>query len=243
MGVFSLLKAFCFLTCYLTVGIAALTLPLNQAVDSTDSLTTLSLNVSSPAVQELCTSSLLWVGSTSCDSQLITACFLAWKLVETDFTRHKNAQFEFLQQGATPSHPASVKMATPRRYVNSESTVPVGDKVMWLIIRWPDLCTITIANLADIPRGILPSQPPGPFPWSDLARFSDFRNTILAVRAGCLGRRKEVGWAVTGTQTLSTLEGSQNILIPIELHQASNGRWRSCYTFRMHPSTGSFQEE
>lgn len=134
MAIFSLLMAFCFLTGYLTVGIASLTLPLNQGLDSIDSLTTLSLNVSSPAVQEFCTSSLIWVGSTSCDSQLTTDCFLAWKSFMTDFAEYKNVQFEFLQQGVTPAYPGLVKMATPRRYINSESTLHVGDKGMWLII-------------------------------------------------------------------------------------------------------------
>ena len=136
MAVFSLLKAFCFLTCSLTVGIAALTLPLNQALDGLDSLTTVPLNASNPvAVEALCTSSLLWVGSTSCDSQLTTDCYLAWKSFVTELAEYKSTQFEFLQQGVTPSYPGSVKMATPRRYINSESTVHVGDKVMSLIVR------------------------------------------------------------------------------------------------------------
>lgn len=136
MGVFSLLKAFCFLTCYLTVGIAALTLPLNQALDGPDSPATVSLNASNPAtVEELCTSSLIWAGSTGFDSVFTTDCFLAWKSFLADYARYKNMQFEFLQQGTTPSYPRSSKMATPRRYINSESTVHVRNKVMWLTMR------------------------------------------------------------------------------------------------------------
>lgn len=215
MAVSPLLKAFCFVTGCLTVGIAGLTLPLDPGLDSPDSLTTVSLNESNhPAVEGLCTSSLLWVGSTSIGSQLTTDCFLAWKLFLKDFSIYKNIQFEFLQQGATASYPGTVKMATPRRYINSESNIHVGTKIVWLIMRRLDLCTIAIVNLADIPRGILPSQPPGPFPRSDLGRFTDFRTAIVAVRAGCLGRRKEVGWAVSGTRTLSAGKGWQNCLTP-----------------------------
>lgn len=62
----------------------------------------------------------------------------------------------------------------------------------------PDTCTIAIVNLADVPAGILPDEPPGPFPRSDLARFGDFRSSMHAVRTGCVGRRKETGWAVAG---------------------------------------------
>ena len=130
ISAFPLLKAFCFLTGCLTVGIAGLTLPLDQGLDSPDSLTTVSMNVSKPDAEELCTSSLLWIGSTSFDVQLTTDCFLMWKLFLKDFARYKDLQFEFLQKGATPSHPLSVKIAPPRRYVSSESIVHVGNKVL-----------------------------------------------------------------------------------------------------------------
>lgn len=121
MGVLSLLKALCLLTGYVNIGIAGLTLPLNQAIDNTDSLTTVSLNLSMPRGVELCTSSLIWAGGTGYDSEFTNDCFLAWKsFLRTDFVMYKNVQFEFLQQGVTPSHPGSVTMATPRRYVSSE---------------------------------------------------------------------------------------------------------------------------
>ena len=70
--------------------------------------------------------------------------------------------------------------------------------VLLLTMRRSDTCTLAIADIADLPRGILPNEPPGPFPRSDLARFNDIRSSFVAVRAGCLGRRKELGWAVTG---------------------------------------------
>lgn len=130
MALSSLLKAFCFLIGYLTVGIAGLSLPLDQGIDSPDSLSTISLNVSKPGPpEERCTSSLLWIGTTIFDSHLTTDCFLAWKsFLSTDFETYKNIEFEFVQQGVTPSHPGSPTMATPRRYVHGETIVHFGDQ-------------------------------------------------------------------------------------------------------------------
>ncbi|KAF6218772.1 hypothetical protein HO133_005315 [Letharia lupina] len=131
---------------------------------------------------ERCTSSLIWVGSTGYDSEFKDNCFQAWRrFLSSDFALYKNTEFEFLHPGVTPSHPDVPKMATPRRYIMKS-------------------CTVALANLADIPIGILPTEPPGPFPRSDLGRFVDFRSPIIAVRTGCLGMRKEVGWAAVGRQ-------------------------------------------
>lgn len=180
MGALSMLRFFCLLTVYLTIGIAGLTLPLNQAVDSPGSLTMVSPNVTDPNTVALCTSSLIWTGSTGYDYEFTNDCYQAWQtFLQTDFASYKSIKFEFLHQGLTPAYPGVRKMATPRRYIKNS-------------------CTIAIANIADIPKGILPNEPPGPFPLSDLGRFSDFRLPISVVRAGCLGEKKELGWAVTG---------------------------------------------
>ena len=52
--------------------------------------------------------------------------------------------------------------------------------------------------MAEVPRGILPMEPPGPFPRSDLGTFSDFRRPIIAVRSNCVIKENRVGWAMTG---------------------------------------------
>lgn len=124
MGVLVILGIFCFHTVYLTIGTAALTLPLDQALDSPGSLTTISLNVSNPAAKEVCTSSLIWTGSRGYDAGFTNDCYQAWrKFLATDFTKYRSTDYEFLQQGVTPSHLGVPKMATPRRYVASDSTV------------------------------------------------------------------------------------------------------------------------
>lgn len=122
MGALFLLEVFCFLTVYLTISTAGLTLPLNQALDSPGSLTTTSLNVSNADALPRCTGSLIWTGSTGYDAQFTENCYRAWRIFfMADFRVHKNAEFEFLQQGVTASYPGLPKMATPRRYVMSES--------------------------------------------------------------------------------------------------------------------------
>ena len=136
MFVRSLLKVLYFFTVYLTIGTAGLTLPLNQALDSTVPLTTVSLNVSSPTVVETCTSSLLWTGSTAYDSQFTNNCFQAWRTyMATDGLRYKSNEFEFLRQGEQSSHPSFPTMATPRRYINSESIVFIKYQSMSLTTR------------------------------------------------------------------------------------------------------------
>lgn len=199
MRVFFSLESFCLLTLCWTLGAAGLTLPPNQAIDSPGSLTMQSLNTTNPPAVELCTSSLIWTGGTGYDYELTDDCFQAWQtFLHTDLATHMSAEFEFAQQGLAPAHPGIPYMATPRRYIKSESTEHLVDNFMSLITRRPGSCTIAIANIADIPRGILPNQSPGPFPRSDLGRFADFRLPISTVRANCLGRRKMLGWAAVG---------------------------------------------
>ena len=199
MGVLFLLVVSTFLTSYLIRGSAGLALPLNQVLDSPNSLTITSLNVSDPEEGELCTSSLIWTGNTGFDAAFTEDCYQAQRKFQlTDLTMYKGLQFEFLMRGVTPAFSGTPKMATPRRYITSESTVHLGCKLISLTRRCPDSCTLAIANVADIPRGILPDEPPGPFPRSDLARFSQIRNSMILVRSGCLGRKKKSGWAVVG---------------------------------------------
>lgn len=133
MHVLLVLEFFCFLTVYLSIGTTGLTLPLNLALDSSDPFTIVSLNVSDPAAVGVCTSSLIWAGSTGYDSMFTDHCFQAWReFVRTDLAMYKSIQFEFLQQGVTPSHPGVRTMATPRRYVKGESTNHFENQVMSL---------------------------------------------------------------------------------------------------------------
>ena len=129
MGILFLFKVLCFVTVYLTSGTAGL--PLNQALDSPGSLTNISLSVSDSVVRELCTPSLIWSGSTGYDFELTNDCSQAWRtFLRTDFMQYKTTEFEFLQQGVMPSHPGIPQMATPRRYIKSQSTVHLEDKFL-----------------------------------------------------------------------------------------------------------------
>ena len=124
MGVLVVLGIFCFFTVYLTIGTAALTLPPTQALDSPGSLTTISLNVSNLAAKEACTSSLIWAGGTGYDAGFTTDCYNAWRnFLATDFTKYTSTDYEFSQRGVAPSHLGVPQMATPRRYVASDSIV------------------------------------------------------------------------------------------------------------------------
>lgn len=199
MGVLSLLGISSFLTPYLISGSAGFALPLNQELDSPNSLTITSPNVSAPRGVELCTSSLIWTGSTGYDAAFTEDCYHAQREFQmTDLKTYRALQYEFLMQGVKPVFPGIPKMATPRRYVKSESTFHLECKLIPLTRRCSDSCTLAIANLADIPSGILPEEPPGPFPRSDLARFNDIRLSMIAVRAGCLGKKNKSGWAIVG---------------------------------------------
>ena len=206
MGLPLLLEVF-FLIVSLTIGTVGLTLPL-VPIDA--SLITPALNTSGRPKTEICISSLIWTGSTEFDAEFTNHCFYAWRtFLRTDHETYRGIEFEFLQQGAAPSRPGVPTMDTPRRYISGKSTVHVEDRDMSLTIRWTGSCTIAIANLANIPKGILPREPPGPFPRSDLARFNEFTRPMSAVRANCLGRRKELGWAPAGKYTLSGLRCCQ----------------------------------
>ena len=208
MGVLSLLGMSSFFTPYLINGSAGLALPPNQVLDSPNSLTLTTPNVSDQRGVEACTSSLIWTGSTGYDAAFTEDCYHAQRKFQmTDLIMHRGAQYEFLMQGVTPGFPGKPKMATPRRYVESESTFHLECKLIPLTRRCPDSCTLAIANLADIPSGILPDEPPGPFPRSDLARFTDIRLSMVAVRAGCLGKKRKSGWAVVGKYIPSGLSG------------------------------------
>ena len=208
MGLLSLHKISCFLTAYLITSAAGLALPLNHALRSSDSLDTVFSNVSNPNMVEMCTSSLMWIGGTSYDYIFTDNCYQAWKtFLATDMVTHMSTEFEFLQQGVTPSFPGIPKMATPRRYVKGESTIHPECMITSLTRRCPDSCTLAIVNIVDVPNGILPVEPPGPFPRSDLGRFSEIRKPMIAVRAGCLGRRKEAGWAIAGMYISNGLLG------------------------------------
>ena len=204
MAVLSLPKCVCFIAAYLVFGSRGLALSSNQALGSPDSLLIVPSNASfsdtsSSNVAELCTSSLMWTGSTGKEAEFLGNCFQAWKsFLMTDYSKYKGTLFEFSLLGAPSAFPALEKMVTPRRYVQGESSIHLPCKTSLLTISSSDTCTIVIANIADIPRGILPKEPPGPFPRSDSARFDEIRNRMVAVRAGCLEERKEVGWAVSG---------------------------------------------
>lgn len=131
-----LLEVFFFLAVYMIIGTAGLTLPLSQAPDSLGSLATVSANVSEAVSRELCTSSLIWTGSTSYDAEFTTNCFEAWRtFLDTDYLKYRTKEFEFLQRGATPSYPKLPKMATPRRYISSESKAYLQDRFMSLTSR------------------------------------------------------------------------------------------------------------
>ena len=199
MGVYSLLGTPCFLAAYLLVGAVSLTLPANP-LDSPGSLTITSpLNASDAIGQDQCTSSLIWTGSTKYNAEFTHSCYKAWTtFLNTDLFIYKGTEFEFLYQGVSASYPNLPKMITPRRYIESESTIHIDCQVTSLIKRCLDSCTIVIANLADLPRGILPREPPGPFPRSDVARYLDFRGPLTGVRSYCLGKLKKSGWTVTG---------------------------------------------
>lgn len=136
MGVPFFLEIICFLTVYLTIGTAGLTLPLNQELDSPGLPSLVSLNVSDVPVRVLCTSSLIWTGSTGYDSKFTDDCYQAWRIfLGSDFALYKSDELEFLQRGVTPSHSGVPKMATPRRYIMSESLVHPEDQVMSLTLR------------------------------------------------------------------------------------------------------------
>lgn len=136
MDVSFLRKMFCFIVVYVTIGTAGLILPLYQASNSPSSLTNVSVNVSDPPAMELCTSSLIWTGNTGYDHEFTDNCFQAWRVfLGTDLVRYKGGEFEFLQQGVTPSHPGVPKMATPRRYIKSGSTAQFDDEIMPLTSR------------------------------------------------------------------------------------------------------------
>ena len=199
MGVLLLLGTSCFLTAYLLIGTASLTLP-PDPLDNPGSLTLTSpTNVSVDGSPEECTSSLIWTGSTAYDAEFTQSCYQAWtEFLSTDLIRYKTSEFEFLYQGVSPMYPNLPKMITPRRYVQGESTVLIGCQITSLIKCYSDSCTLVIANLVDLPRGILPKEPPGPFPRSDMASYHDFRAPLTALRAFCLGQKKKSGWAVAG---------------------------------------------
>lgn len=131
-----LLEIIFFIAVYMTIGTAGLTLPPNQAPDSPGSLTIVSVNVSDALPIELCTSSLIWTGSTSYDTEFTMNCFEAWrKFLDTDFLKYRSRDFEFLQRGVTPSHPKLPKMATPRRYISSKSKAYLQERFMSLTSR------------------------------------------------------------------------------------------------------------
>ena len=131
-----LLEIIFFIAVYVISGTTGLTLPLNQAPDSPGSLAIVSVNVSDALPMELCTSSLIWTGSTSYDTEFTTNCFEAWRtFLDTDILKYGKREFEFLQRGVTPSHPKLPKMATPRRYISSKSKAYLQDRFMSLTSR------------------------------------------------------------------------------------------------------------
>ena len=208
MGVLFLLGTSCFLTAYLRIGTASLTLP-SKPLDSPGSLTITSpINASDTFSPEECTSSLIWTGSTTYDADFTQSCYQAWTdFLSTDFIRHKGSEFEFLYQGVLPMYPNLPKMITPRRYVQGESRLFIGCQITSLIKRHLDSCTLVIANLVDLPRGILPREPPGPFPRSDMASYQDFRGPLTSLRSFCLGQKKKSGWAVAGKSPFTSNMG------------------------------------
>lgn len=199
MGVLSLLGNSCFLIACLLTGTDGLTLPLNP-LDNPGSLTITSpINTSSTIGPEQCTSSLIWTGNTAYDAEFAQSCYQAWSIfLRTDMFTYKGTEFEFLYQGVQPSYPTLPKMTTPRRYIQGESTLHIVCPVTSLIKQYLDACTLVIANLVDLPSGILPNERPGPFPRSDVARYLDFRGPLTGVRSYCLGKKKKSGWTVAG---------------------------------------------
>ena len=229
MGFLPFLQIFCFLTFYLTFGTTGLTLPPTQAIGDSASLTTVAFNASFSTPQELCTPSLIWTGNMDHTAAFTDNCFRAWKVfLLGDLKTYKGVAFEFLKQGVLPSFSSLPKMATPRRYIKSESTVRLERNITSLTMGRLGTCTLAIANIADIPKGILPNEPPGPFPRSDWADFSDFRSPMMAVRAGCLGRRKQLGWAVSGKSILSSLWRRQDCFFgrQLTLNRQATGNCR-----------------
>ena len=199
MGVLLLLGTSCFLTAYLLIGTASLTLPPNPLDSPALLIITSPMNASVTARPEQCTSSLIWTGSTTYDADFTQSCYRAWvTFLSTDFFKHREQEFEFLHQGVSPAYPDLQKMTTPRRYIQGESTVFIGCQVTSLIKRHLDSCTLLIASLVDLPRGILPQEPPGPFQRSDVARYRDFRGPLIGLRSFCLGQKKMSGWTVAG---------------------------------------------
>ena len=199
MGGLLLLGTFCFLTAYLLTGTASLTLP-PTPLDSPRSLTITSpINASVAVSPEECTSSLIWTGSTAYDKDFTQSCYQAWIIfLNTDLFKHKSEAFEFLYQGVSPAYPNLPKMITPRRYIQGKSKVLIGCHVTSLIKLHLESCTLLIANLVDLPRGILPKEPPGPFQRSDIARYQDFRGPLTGLRSFCLGMMKKSGWTLAG---------------------------------------------
>ena len=199
MGALSLLGNTCLLIACLLTGTNGLTLPLNSP-DNPGSLTITSpINATDPTGPEQCTSSLIWTGSTAYDAEFTQACYKAWTtFLRTDMSKYKSTEFEFHYQGVSRSYPNLPTMTTPRRYIQGKSTFHIGCQVTWLTNRYLDSCTLVIANLVDLPRGILPNEPPGPFPRSDVAKYLDFRGPLIGVRSECLGRKKQSGWTVAG---------------------------------------------
>ena len=122
MGVLSLVGISSFLTPYLISGSSGLALPPNQVLDSPNSLTITTPNMSDEIGVEVCTSSLIWTGSTGYDAAFTEDCYHAQREFQiTDLITYRSLQYEFLMQGVTPVFPGKLKMATPRRYVKSES--------------------------------------------------------------------------------------------------------------------------
>ena len=122
MGVFSLFKNIYFLSAYLISGSRGLTLASDRALGSPDSLLTVPINVSLSHSEELCTDSLIWTGSTGFDAEFTDDCYNAWStFLMTDFSTSKGTIFEFSHQGVPSSFPGMAQMATPRRYIKSES--------------------------------------------------------------------------------------------------------------------------
>ena len=199
MVVLSFLEILCLFSVYLIRGAVSIALPPNQVLDDPGSLTIVPANASFSKLEELCTNSLIWKGGTKYDNEFSSHCFQAWQtFLSTDMAKYKGLDFEFLHQGAPPSFSGIPKVATPRRYVNSESNLHLEGLTGSLTNHCLDSCTIAIANMADIPKGILPDQPPGPFPKSDVGRFHDLRASIKAVRLGCLARKQASGYAIAG---------------------------------------------
>ena len=133
MGAISLLLPYVFIA-YLLTSTASPTLPVNQAPGDPISLTTTYANASNTKGRELCTSSLMWAGSTGYDAEFSTDCYQAWrKFLQKDVLEYKEENFEFLLQGASPSYPEIPKMATPRRYIKGELSLQIVYQVTALM--------------------------------------------------------------------------------------------------------------